>query len=98
MPYDSEFEFDSFGNVYQTNTEIEDDDIFDDDDYDDDDEFFEGQFMEYRDSLRKRIENGEPIYSSEIDMYSDLHKDVYGFRPRYSMTWLTEYDKVVNDH
>lgn len=45
-----------------------------------------------------RIRNGEPIYTSQIDVYSDLFKDVHGFRPRGMMEWLTGYDNIIDDY
>lgn len=71
-----------------------------DDYYEDDtsDQFFEDQLLEYADSLHDRIRNGEPIYTSQIDLYSDLFKDVHGFRPRGIMQWLTEYDNIIDDY
>lgn len=69
-----------------------------DDDYEDDDLFYENQLYDYERKLRSRIANNETIYSSEIDMYSDLFKDAFGFRPHGLMGWLTEYDNVVDDY
>ena len=108
MFYDYEFDFDSFGTVYKVNLNEEesfDQDMIDysfDDyyEYEDDpfEQFFEDQLMEYADSLHDRIRNGEPIYTSQIDLYSDLFKDVHGFRPRGIMQWLTEYDNIIDDY
>ena len=108
MFYDYEFDFDSFGTVYKVNLNEEesfDQDMIDysfDDyyEYEDDpfEQFFEDQLMEYADSLHDRIRNGEPIYTSQIDVYSDLFKDVHGFRPRGIMQWLTEYDNIIDDY
>ena len=108
MFYDYEFDFDSFGTVYKVNLNEEesfDQDMIDysfDDyyEYEDDpfEQFFEDQLMEYADSLHDRIRNGDPIYTSQIDLYSDLFKDVYGFRPRGIMQWLTEYDNIIDDY
>ena len=106
MFYDYEFDFDSFGTVYKVN--LNDDESVEqgmmdqsfDDCYEDDtfEQFFEDQLMEYADSLRNRIRNGEPIYTSQIDVYSDLFKDVHGFRPRGMMEWLTGYHNIINDY
>ena len=108
MFYDYEFDFDSFGTVYKVNLNEEEsfkqdmmDQSFDDYyEYEDDpfEQFFEDQLMEYADSLHDRIRNGEPIYTSQIDLYSDLFKDVHGFRPRGIMQWLTEYDNIIDDY
>ena len=106
MFYDYEFNFDSFGTVYKVNLNEEESfeqDMMDhpfDDCYEDDpfEQFFEDQLLEYADSLRDRIRNGEPIYTSQIDLYSDLFKDVHGFRPRGIMQWLTEYDNIIDDY
>ena len=106
MFYDYEFDFDSFGTVYKVNLNEEESfkqDMMDqsfDDYYEEDpfDQFFEDQLLEYADSLHDRIRNGEPIYTSQIDLYSDLFKDVYGFRPRGIMQWLTEYDNIIDDY
>ena len=108
MFYDYEFDFDSFGTVYKVNLNEEesfDQDMIDysfDDyyEYEDDpfEQFFEDQLMEYADRLHDRIRNGEPIYTSQIDVYSDLFKDVHGFRPRGIMQWLTEYDNIIDDY
>ena len=108
MFYDYAFDFDSFGTVYKVNLNEEesfDQDMIDysfDDyyEYEDDpfEQFFEDQLMEYADSLHDRIRNGEPIYTSQIDVYSDLFKDVHGFRPRGIMQWLTEYDNIIDDY
>ena len=106
MFYDYEFDFDSFGTVYKVN--LNDDESVEqgmtdysfDDYYEDDtsDQFFEDQLLEYADSLHDRIRNGEPIYTSQIGLYSDLFKDVHGFRPRGMMGWLTEYDNIIDDY
>lgn len=108
MFYDYEFDFDSFGTVYKVN--LNEEESFDQDmiDYSFDDyyeyeedpfeQFFEDQLLEYADSLHDRIRNGEPIYTSQIDLYSDLFKDVHGFRPRGIMQWLTEYDNIIDDY
>lgn len=108
MFYDYEFDFDSFGTVYKVN--LNDEESFEQDmmDYSFDDyyeheedpfeQFFEDQLLEYADSLHDRIRNGEPIYTSQIDLYSDLFKDVHGFRPRGIMQWLTEYDNIIDDY
>lgn len=108
MFYDYEFDFDSFGTVYKVN--LSEEESFDQDmiDYSFDDyyeyeedpfeQFFEDQLVEYADSLHDRIRNGEPIYTSQIDLYSDLFKDVHGFRPRGIMQWLTEYDNIIDDY
>lgn len=106
MFYDYEFDFDSFGTVYKVNLNEEESfeqDMMDqssDDYYEEDsfDQFFEDQLLEYADSLHDRIRNGEPIYTSQIDLYSDLFKDVHGFRPRGIMQWLTEYDNIIDDY
>ena len=108
MFYDYEFDFDSFGTVYKVNLNEEEsfeqdmiDYSFDDYyEYEDDpfEQFFEDQLLEYADSLHDRIRNGEPIYTSQIGLYSDLFKDVYGFRPRVIMQWLTEYDNIIDDY
>lgn len=106
MFYDYEFDFDSFGTVYKVNLNEEESfeqDMMDqsfDDYYEEDpfDQFFEDQLLEYADSLHDRIRNGDPIYTSQIDLYSDLFKDVYGFRPRGIMQWLTEYDNIIDDY
>lgn len=105
MRYDSEFDFDSFGNVIKSDVEIEEPDFDDtsdpdnyDNEWDDRDWFFENQFREYEKNLEARMEKGEPIYASEIGMYSDLHKDVYGVRPHGRMSWLTEYDNIIDDY
>ena len=106
MFYDYEFDFDSFGTVYTVNLNEEESfeqDMMDhpfDDCYEDDtsDQFFEDQLLEYADSLHDRIRNGEPIYTSQTGLYSDLFKDVYGFRPRVIMQWLTEYDNIIDDY
>ena len=108
MFYDYEFDFDSFGTVYKVNLNEEesfDQDMIDysfDDyyEYEDDpfEQFFEDQLLEYADSLHDRIRNGEPIYTSQIDVYSDLFKDVHGFRPRGMMEWLTGYDNIIDDY
>lgn len=106
MFYDYEFDFDSFGTVYKVNFNEEESfeqDMMDhpfDDCYEDDpfEQFFEDQLLEYADSLHDRIRNGEPIYTSQIDLYSDLFKDVHGFRPRGIMQWLTEYDNIIDDY
>lgn len=100
MFYDYEFNFDSFGTVYKVN--LNEEESFDDyeDCYEEDpfDQFFEDQLLEYADSLHDRIRNGDPIYTSQIGLYSDLFKDVYGFRPRGMMGWLTEYDNIIDDY
>lgn len=88
MFYDYEFDFDSFGTVYTVN--LNEEESFE--------QFFEDQLLEYADSLHDRIRNGEPIYTSQIDLYSDLFKDVHGFRPRGIMQWLTEYDNIIDDY
>ena len=108
MFYDYEFDFDSFGTVYKVNLNEEesfDQDMIDysfDDyyEYEDDpfEQFFEDQLMEYADSLHDRIRNGDPIYTSQIGLYSDLFKDVHGCRPRGIMQWLTEYDNIIDDY
>ena len=106
MFYDYEFNFDPFGTVYKVNLNEEESleqDMMDqsfDDYYEEDpfDQFFEDQLLEYADSLHDRIRNGDPIYTSQIDLYSDLFKDVYGFRPRGIMQWLTEYDNIIDDY
>ena len=106
MFYDYEFDFDSFGTVYKVNLNEEESfkqDMMDqsfDDYYEEDpfDQFFEDQLLEYADSLHDRIRNGEPIYTSQIDLYSDLFKDVHGFRPRGIMQWLTGYDNIIDDY
>ena len=108
MFYDYEFDFDSFGTVYKVNLNEEEsleqdmtDYSFDDYyEYEEDpfDQFFEDQLLEYADSLHDRIRNGEPIYTSQIDLYSDLFKDVHGFRPHGMMGWLTEYDNIIDDY
>ena len=106
MFYDYEFDFDSFGTVYKVNLNEEESfeqDMMDqsfDDCYEDDpfDQFFEDQLMEYADSLHDRIRNGDPIYTSQIGLYSDLFKDVYGFRPHGMMEWLTGYHNIINDY
>ena len=106
MFYDYEFDFDSFGTVYKVNLNEEESfeqDMMDysfEDCYEEDpfEQFFEDQLMEYADSLQDRIRNGEPIYTSQIDLYSDLFKDVHGFRPRGIMQWLTEYDNIIDDY
>lgn len=68
-----------------------------DDDYEDD-LFYEDQLHDYERKLRSRIANNETIYSSEIDMYSDLFKDVFGIRPHGLMGWLTEYENIIDDY
>ena len=105
MRYDSEFDFDSFGNVIKndvdlTDTELEDtyDPYFDEEDYDDGIQFYEDQLRDYERELRARIANNEPIYSSDIDVYSDLFKDTFGIRPHGLMGWLTEYDNIIDDY
>lgn len=106
MFYDYEFEFDSFGTVIQVSLEEEEafeqdmmDDPFDDC-YEEDpfEQFFEDQLMEYADTLRARIRNGEPIYSSQIDVYADLFKDVYNVRPHGMLGWLTSYENIIDDY
>lgn len=110
MFYDYEFNFDSFGTVYKVNLNEEEsleqdmtgysfDDYYEDC-YEEDpfEQFFEDQLLEYADSLHDRIRNGEPIYTSQIDVYSDLFKDVHGFRPRGMMEWLTGYDNIIDDY
>ena len=69
-----------------------------DDDYEDDDRLYEDQLHDYEHELRSRIANNEPIYSSEIDVYSDLFKDVFGIRPHGLMGWLTEYENIIDDY
>lgn len=101
MFYDYEFDFDSFGTVYKVNLNEEESfeqDMMDYYEDDTSDQFFEDQLLEYADSLHDRIRNGEPIYTSQIGLYSDLFKDVYGFRPRGMMEWLTEYDNIIDDY
>jgi hypothetical protein len=101
MFYDYEFDFDSFGTVYTVNLNEEESfeqDMMDYYEDDTSDQFFEDQLLEYADSLHDRIRNGEPIYTSQIGLYSDLFKDVYGFRPRGMMEWLTEYDNIIDDY
>ena len=106
MFYDYEFNFDSFGTVYKVNLNEEESfeqDMTDysfDDYYEDDtsDQFFEDQLLEYSGSLHDRIRNGEPIYTSQIDVYSDLFKDVHGVRPRGMVEWLTKYDNIIDDY
>lgn len=105
MSYDFEFDFDSFGNVVKnhvdlTDIELEDvyDPYFDEEDYDDGTQFYEDQLRDYEYELRTRIANNEPIYSSEIGMYSDLFKDTFGIRPHGLIGWLTECDNVVDDY
>lgn len=106
MFYDYEFDFDSFGTVYKVNLNEEEsfeqdmtdysfEDCYEEDPFD---QFFEDQLLEYADSLHDRIRNGDPIYTSQIGLYSDLFKDVYGFRPRGMMGWLTEYDNIIDDY
>ena len=105
MFYTSEFEFDSFGNVVEVVVNIEDSEVLDelndefDECYESDpfEDYFETQLQNYEDELRTRIRNGEPIFASEISMYSDLFKDVWGIRPHMLMGWLTEYDNVIDD-
>lgn len=105
MSYDFEFDFDSFGNVIKndvdlTDIELEDtfDPYFDEEDYDDGTQFYEDQLRDYEHELHSRIANNEPIYASEIGMYSDLFKDTFGIRPHGLMSWLTEYDNVIDDY
>lgn len=100
MFYDYEFDFDSFRTVYKVN--LNEEESFDDyeDCYEEDpfEQFFEDQLLEYADSLHDRIRNGEPIYTSQIDLYSDLFKDVNGFRPHGMIEWLTGYHNIINDY
>lgn len=106
MFYTSEFDFDSQGNVVET--DLTDEELFEqdmmddpfDDCYEEDpfEQFFINQLQDYEDDLHDRIRNGEPIYSSEIGTYSDLYKDVWGVRPHMLMGWLTEYGNVIDDY
>ena len=103
MFYDYEFDFDSFGTV--DTVDLNEEESFEQDMMDhpfddcyEDEQFFEDQLLEYADSLHDRIRNGEPIYTSQIGLYSDLFKDVYGFRPRVILQWLTEYDNIIDDY
>lgn len=113
MRYDFEFDFDSLGNITKNDIdsaepEFDDADSYDEDywddgcpiedDYEDDSRFYEDQLRDYERQLRDRITNNEPIYASEIGMYSDLFKDTFGIRPHGLMGWLTEYDNVIDDY
>jgi hypothetical protein len=96
-PYDMEWD-DHYYDYADWNSDYLDDGCPIDDDYEDDDLFYEDQLHDYERKLRSRIANNETIYSSEIDMYSDLFKDVFGIRPHGLMGWLTEYENIIDDY
>ncbi len=96
-PYDMEWD-DHYYDYADWNSDYLDDGCPIDDDYEDDDLFYEDQLHDYERKLRSRIANNETIYSSEIDMYSDLFKDAFGFRPHGLMGWLTEYENIIDDY